>query len=101
LQSDPFDEPLGPPNVFLTLRSPYDEPFKYLQDTTDASFLSGIATFGGFWTFLNGAFALLFGANVVYFMFGEWNQGRRFASTFSHRLRRTVPQAADRFPLWE
>ncbi|KAJ7347713.1 hypothetical protein DFH08DRAFT_1080040 [Mycena albidolilacea] len=30
-----------------------------------------IATFGGFWTFLNGAFALFFGANVLYFMFGR------------------------------
>ncbi|KAJ7323225.1 hypothetical protein DFH08DRAFT_1029512 [Mycena albidolilacea] len=72
LQPDPSSEPMGSRGALLTLGSTY-EPFKHLQDTTDASFLSGIATFGGFWTFLNGAFALLFGANVVYFMFGNWN----------------------------
>ncbi|KAJ7105687.1 hypothetical protein C8R44DRAFT_806662, partial [Mycena epipterygia] len=42
-----------------------------LQETVDASTLSGIATFGGFWTFVNGTFALIFGANVVYFLFGR------------------------------
>ncbi|KAJ6543065.1 hypothetical protein B0H19DRAFT_1077083 [Mycena capillaripes] len=42
---------------------------RILQDTLDSTALSGIATFGGFWTFLNGAFALCFGANVIYFMF--------------------------------
>jgi hypothetical protein len=35
------------------------------------SLFSGLATFGGFWTFVNGAFALFFGANVVYFAFGK------------------------------
>ncbi|KAJ6569051.1 hypothetical protein B0H19DRAFT_1373388 [Mycena capillaripes] len=30
-----------------------------------------VATFGGFWTFLNGTFALFFGANVIYFAFGR------------------------------
>ncbi|KAJ7806635.1 hypothetical protein B0H14DRAFT_2875291 [Mycena olivaceomarginata] len=44
---------------------------QFLQDTADASSLSGIATFGGFWTFVNGTFALLFGANVIYFAFGR------------------------------
>ncbi|KAJ6491190.1 hypothetical protein C8R45DRAFT_1138267 [Mycena sanguinolenta] len=46
-------------------------PVKFFRDTADASFLSGIATFGGFWTFVNGAFALFFGANVIYFAFGR------------------------------
>ncbi|KAJ7914158.1 hypothetical protein B0H13DRAFT_1873231 [Mycena leptocephala] len=41
------------------------------RQTIDVSPLSGVATFGGFWTFLNGAFALIFGANVVYFAFGR------------------------------
>jgi hypothetical protein len=63
---------MEPRSAFLTL-SPYKEPFKFLQDTADTSPLSGIATFGGFWTFVNGAFALFFGANVVYFIFGNWN----------------------------
>ncbi|KAJ7795933.1 hypothetical protein B0H13DRAFT_2392879 [Mycena leptocephala] len=44
---------------------------EYLVDTSDDSPLSEVATFGGVWTFLNGAFALLFGANVIYFLFGR------------------------------
>ncbi|KAJ6467352.1 hypothetical protein C8R45DRAFT_477093 [Mycena sanguinolenta] len=47
------------------------EPIRYFQDTADASALSGIAKFGGFWTFVNGTFALFFGANIVYFAFGR------------------------------
>ncbi|KAJ7636620.1 hypothetical protein FB45DRAFT_1024725 [Roridomyces roridus] len=42
-----------------------------LQDTISNTAFSGIATVGGFWTFVNGAFALLFGANVIYFAFGR------------------------------
>ncbi|KAJ7807342.1 hypothetical protein B0H14DRAFT_3881958 [Mycena olivaceomarginata] len=71
LQPDPSSEPMGPRGALLTLLSPDYGPFKFLQDTADTSPLSGIATFGGFWTFVNGAFALFFGANVVYFMFGR------------------------------
>ncbi|KAJ6535407.1 hypothetical protein DFH09DRAFT_1091742 [Mycena vulgaris] len=52
-----------------------------LKKTVNASALSGVATFGGFWTFLNGIFALLFGANVVYFTLGTFHRsfcgGRR------------------------
>ncbi|KAJ7858008.1 hypothetical protein B0H14DRAFT_3864521 [Mycena olivaceomarginata] len=69
-------------------------PFKFLQDTADASYLSGIATFGGFWTFVNGTFALLFGTNVIYFMFGGWNHG--FAPTFADRLER-LPRSQTAF----
>lgn len=38
----------------------------------DVSALSGISTFGGVWTFVNGLFALLFGANIMYFAFGKF-----------------------------
>ncbi|KAF7355817.1 Short-chain dehydrogenase/reductase family protein [Mycena venus] len=44
---------------------------KVVQDTVDATAVTGIATFGGVWTFLNGAFTLFFGANVLYFSFGR------------------------------
>ncbi|KAK7022611.1 hypothetical protein R3P38DRAFT_1121802 [Favolaschia claudopus] len=44
---------------------------RILADTVDATALTGISTFGGFWTFLDGAFAVFFGANVLYFMFGR------------------------------
>ncbi|KAJ7840185.1 hypothetical protein B0H14DRAFT_3458271 [Mycena olivaceomarginata] len=63
---------MEPRGASLTLRSPYEEPSKFLQDTANASPFSGIATFGGFWTFVNGAFALFFRANVVYFMFDRF-----------------------------
>ncbi|KAF8211155.1 hypothetical protein K438DRAFT_26040 [Mycena galopus ATCC 62051] len=58
----------------LTLRQVGLEPslsVRYLVDTRDDSALSGIASFGGVWTFVNGAFALFFGANVIYFLFGR------------------------------
>ncbi|KAJ7613279.1 hypothetical protein DFH06DRAFT_1344745 [Mycena polygramma] len=41
---------------------------RVLQDTLDTTALTGVGTFGGVWTFLNGAFAFLFGANVFYFL---------------------------------
>ncbi|KAJ7435978.1 hypothetical protein B0H11DRAFT_2366060 [Mycena galericulata] len=43
-------------------------PTRVVKDFTDASVLSGLATLGGFWTFTNGAFAMLFGANIIYFL---------------------------------
>ncbi|KAJ7222470.1 hypothetical protein GGX14DRAFT_663886, partial [Mycena pura] len=55
----------------LTLLKPFAEATDYQQDTTDVSLLSGISNLGGFWTFVNGAFTLLFGANVIYFGFGR------------------------------
>ncbi|KAJ7927770.1 hypothetical protein B0H13DRAFT_2265412 [Mycena leptocephala] len=45
----------------LTLLNRYAYSTKLLEDTTDASPLSGISTLGGFWSFVNGAFALIFG----------------------------------------
>ncbi|KAJ7312578.1 hypothetical protein DFH08DRAFT_896739 [Mycena albidolilacea] len=72
LQQDPSTAATpGADTAMLTLRQPTQYPTKFLQDTADASPLSGIATFGGFWTFVNGTFALLFGANVIYFAFGR------------------------------
>jgi hypothetical protein len=42
-------------------------PTKHLQEYTTSSWLDGISTAGGFWTFVNGAFALFFGADILYF----------------------------------
>ncbi|KAJ7857528.1 hypothetical protein B0H13DRAFT_2672756, partial [Mycena leptocephala] len=50
----------------LTLRQ-YDRyagPTRHLRDIAEVSIA------GGFWTFVNGMFVLLFGGNVVYFAFG-------------------------------
>ncbi|KAJ7678605.1 hypothetical protein B0H17DRAFT_1206669 [Mycena rosella] len=47
------------------------DPIKFLQQYTEASAVTGLATIGGFWTFVNGAFALFFGANVMYFLLGR------------------------------
>ncbi|KAF7360459.1 Short-chain dehydrogenase/reductase family protein [Mycena venus] len=65
----------SPPDLELTtLRLHMREdiglsPAEIVQDYTDASVLNGIANFGGFWTFVNGAFAMVFGANLLYFLF--------------------------------
>ncbi|KAJ7692209.1 hypothetical protein B0H17DRAFT_1179332 [Mycena rosella] len=53
------------------------DPIKFLQQYTEASAVTGLATIGGFGTFVNGAFAMFFGANVMYFLLGEdrtWHQ---------------------------
>ncbi|KAJ7018214.1 hypothetical protein C8F04DRAFT_1405093 [Mycena alexandri] len=55
----------------LTLVQRHPNATRQFIDTPDSTVLNGIATFGGFWTFLNGAFALFFGANVLYFAFGR------------------------------
>ncbi|KAK6977152.1 hypothetical protein R3P38DRAFT_3377665 [Favolaschia claudopus] len=55
----------------LTLYQTSPDALRLHQDTVDVTFLTGMSTFGGFWTFLNGVFALFFGAHVLYFMFGR------------------------------
>ncbi|KAJ7705653.1 hypothetical protein B0H16DRAFT_1827195 [Mycena metata] len=55
----------------LTLFQTAPYATRQFVDAADITVLNGIATFGGFWTFLNGAFALFFGANVLYFAFGR------------------------------
>ncbi|KAJ7453781.1 hypothetical protein FB451DRAFT_1519179 [Mycena latifolia] len=72
LQPDPSNDTSGSNIATLTLLQPYYMASTLIQDTVDNTTLSGVATFGGFWTFLNGAFALVFGANVIYFAFGKW-----------------------------
>ncbi|KAJ6517833.1 hypothetical protein DFH09DRAFT_1098629 [Mycena vulgaris] len=77
----PFSNSSGFNVAVLTLRQRINYATMLIQETVDASALSGVATFGGFWTFLNGIFALLFGANVVYFTLGTFHRsfcgGRR------------------------
>ncbi|KAF7358240.1 Short-chain dehydrogenase/reductase family protein [Mycena venus] len=74
LQPLPSTEMAGTNMSLLTLRQVGLDPslsVRYSVDTRDDSVLSGIASFGGVWTFVNGAFALFFGANVIYFLFGR------------------------------
>jgi hypothetical protein len=47
-------------------------PTKYIEDYEATSPLDGVTKVGGLWTFVNGIFVLLFGANVMYFAFSEW-----------------------------
>ncbi|KAJ6551355.1 hypothetical protein B0H19DRAFT_1157323 [Mycena capillaripes] len=46
-------------------------PTKFIEDYTSNSLLDGLSTVGGFWTFLDGTFALLFGASALYFFMGK------------------------------
>ncbi|KAJ7634938.1 hypothetical protein FB45DRAFT_478117 [Roridomyces roridus] len=55
----------------LTLWNPYSVVTRAVQESQDASPVSGLSTFGGFWTFVDGVFVLVFGANVVYFLLGR------------------------------
>jgi hypothetical protein len=72
LQPNPntSNDPAGPNVARLSLLQRTIYPTTFTQETVDTNALSGISTFGGFWTSLNGAFALLFGANVLYFALG-------------------------------
>ncbi|KAF7324904.1 Short-chain dehydrogenase/reductase family protein [Mycena kentingensis (nom. inval.)] len=54
-----------------TMRPKWHNPVRFYEDVRDTSTLSGIANVGGFWTFVNGAFVLIFGANFIYFAFGR------------------------------
>ncbi|KAF7378152.1 hypothetical protein MSAN_00239700 [Mycena sanguinolenta] len=66
---DPTNSTL--PDSTLSIVQAATDPVKFVQQYTETSALNGLATIGGFWTFVNGAFALFFGANVVYFLFGR------------------------------
>ncbi|KAJ7795640.1 hypothetical protein B0H14DRAFT_3158489 [Mycena olivaceomarginata] len=73
LQEDKTPPNFGSDTASLRLRPRQDfySSTNVVQDYTDASSLNGIATFGGFWTFMDGAFAILFGANILYFLYGS------------------------------
>ncbi|KAJ7750966.1 hypothetical protein DFH07DRAFT_543014 [Mycena maculata] len=47
-------------------------PSRVVEDFSNASMLGGLAQLGGFWTTTNGAFAMFFGANLLYFLFSEY-----------------------------
>ncbi|KAK7014032.1 short-chain dehydrogenase/reductase family protein [Favolaschia claudopus] len=55
----------------LIIYQPSGIPVKAIEEYTEFSALGGFATVGGLWTFINGAFSLFFGANVLYFLFGH------------------------------
>ncbi|KAJ7634971.1 hypothetical protein FB45DRAFT_1056923 [Roridomyces roridus] len=55
----------------LTLWNPYSGATRAVQESQDASPVSGLSTFGGFWTFVDGVFVLVFGANIIYFLLGR------------------------------
>ncbi|KAJ7629291.1 hypothetical protein B0H17DRAFT_1150674 [Mycena rosella] len=71
LQPDPnsSDDTAGLSVTRLTLLQYITYPTTYTQESVDTSAPNGVATFGGLWTFLTCAFALLFGANVLYSAF--------------------------------
>ncbi|KAJ7187000.1 hypothetical protein C8R46DRAFT_1058561 [Mycena filopes] len=73
LQSDPTAETqtLDSGVATLTLVQLKTYPTSRFTDIAVSTSVAGIATLGGFWTFVNGAFTLIFGANVLYFAFGR------------------------------
>jgi hypothetical protein len=71
LQTSHKNGTFDPSVATLTLFQHRTTAKRILQDTTDATALSGIATFSGFWTFFNGVFVMFFGGSVIYFMFGK------------------------------
>ncbi|KAF7343456.1 Short-chain dehydrogenase/reductase family protein [Mycena venus] len=52
----------------IRMRDDIEYAGEIVQDYADTSVLNGLATFGGFWTFVNGAFAMVFGGDLLYFL---------------------------------
>ncbi|KAF7341432.1 Short-chain dehydrogenase/reductase family protein [Mycena venus] len=56
------------------------EPTRFIQEYTESSVITGFATVGGFWTFMNGAFAMFFWGKCGLFpirekaTFGPWDR---------------------------
>jgi hypothetical protein len=75
IQTDPRynDTSITGPVSTLSIVETRADPTKFIQEYTESSALGGFATVGGLWTFINGAFALFFGANMLYFGFGTRN----------------------------
>ncbi|KAF7366865.1 Short-chain dehydrogenase/reductase family protein [Mycena sanguinolenta] len=73
LQDDPSPSTQTSNTVVLRLRPRLDLPFtaRVVEDFTDASVLSGFSNAGGFWSFINDLFGILFGANLLYFLLGK------------------------------
>jgi hypothetical protein len=80
-QPDPL-APVESNTATLRLVRPSQEPTTLLQEYQDTSVLAGISDVGGVWTFVNGVFILLFGANVAYFLFGAHLAVRSEADIF-------------------
>ncbi|KAJ7820814.1 hypothetical protein B0H14DRAFT_3472001 [Mycena olivaceomarginata] len=46
-------------------------PTKFIEDYAGTTVIAGLSTVGGFWTLLDAAFALIFGASILYFAFAK------------------------------
>ncbi|KAJ7590006.1 hypothetical protein C8J56DRAFT_587618 [Mycena floridula] len=70
VQTDPRTPNSGSDDMSLRLRLNdfSSAPTEIVQDYVETSVVGGLATFGGFWTFVNGAFTMFFGANLLYFL---------------------------------
>ncbi|KAJ7590121.1 hypothetical protein C8J56DRAFT_1048286 [Mycena floridula] len=70
VQPNPRRSNFSSDNLSLRLRLSNIRPqaTRVVQDYVDASVVGGLATLGGFWTFVNGAFTMFFGANLLYFL---------------------------------
>ncbi|KAF7350850.1 hypothetical protein MSAN_01647100 [Mycena sanguinolenta] len=97
LQPYPSASPTATNETTLLLYQPYPFATRLQQDSSDITPLSGLSTFGGFWTFVEGVFVLLFGASVMYFAFGRRPLSALGLIHIFHR-RALVQQWHDDFP---
>jgi hypothetical protein len=54
----------------LYLQADYSN-WRLSVDYRDKSVLGGLSAVGGFWTVLNGSFAMIFGTSLLFVLFGE------------------------------
>ncbi|KAJ6484740.1 hypothetical protein C8R45DRAFT_1098896 [Mycena sanguinolenta] len=82
VQPDPSPSSSGPTTATLrlvrvyqgltALTDPGSAPIEVRNELRDPSMLDGLSSAGGLWTFANGAFAFLFGADLLYFFLGYY-----------------------------
>lgn len=56
--------------LFSAVQQKFYSTYKVTQDYRENSVLSGLGLLGGFWTFLNGIFAITFGCTLLLVLFG-------------------------------
>ncbi|KAJ7471757.1 hypothetical protein FB451DRAFT_1399072 [Mycena latifolia] len=71
VQQDPSPPDAGLQTATVRLIRVYRGPSEQVEDYDDTSVLTGISFVGGFWTFMSGVVAFLFGADAAYFLFAR------------------------------
>ncbi|KAJ7084713.1 hypothetical protein C8R44DRAFT_894142 [Mycena epipterygia] len=71
VQSDPFPPTSDLDTATLGIIQRDQSPMMSLEEHAEHSLFSGLGSLGGLWTIMNNTFVLIFGASILYFLFGS------------------------------